>query len=125
LCNVIRRRDARDLINNRPQEHERVEQEQRDERDHDYYGPFYDQPHRQRSPKGGHNLGGVKAFSHWATNFKPLGIEKYDGPTNPAKWLEAYQLSIEAAGRDSYVMANYLPVCLSSSARTWLLGLPS
>jgi hypothetical protein len=36
-----------------------------------------------------------------------------------------YQLTIETVGGDSYVMANYLPVCLSSSARTWLLGLPA
>jgi hypothetical protein len=52
-----------------------------------------------------------------------LGIEKYDGSTNPAEWLEVYQLAIEATRGDSYVMANYLPVCLSSSTRTWLLGL--
>jgi hypothetical protein len=51
-------------------------------------------------------------------NFKPSRIEKYDGSTNPAEWLEVYQLTIEAAGEDSYVMANYLPVCLPSSART-------
>jgi hypothetical protein len=36
-----------------------------------------------------------------------------------------YQLAIEAAGRDSNIMENYLPVYLSLSARTWLLGLPS
>jgi hypothetical protein len=60
----------------------------------------------------------------WPLNFKPSEIEKYDGSTNPAKWLEVYQLAIEATGGDSYTMANYLPVCLSSSARTWLLGLP-
>jgi hypothetical protein len=47
----------------------------------------------------------------------------YDGFTNLAKWLEVYQLAIEATDGDSYVMANYLPVCLSSSAWTWLLGL--
>jgi hypothetical protein len=51
-------------------------------------------------------------------NFKPSGIEKYDGSTNPAEWLEVYQLAIEAVGGDSYAMANYLPVYLSSSART-------
>jgi hypothetical protein len=34
-----------------------------------------------------------------------------------------FQLAIEAAGGDSCVIANYLPVCLSSSARTLLLGL--
>jgi hypothetical protein len=57
-------------------------------------------------------------------NFKTSKIEKYDESTNPTEWLEVYQLAIEAAGGDSYVMANYLPVYLSSSARTWLLGLP-
>jgi hypothetical protein len=36
-----------------------------------------------------------------------------------------YQLTIEAASGDSYVMANYLPVCLSSFARTCLLRLPA
>jgi hypothetical protein len=59
----------------------------------------------------------------WPLNFKPSGIDKYDGSTNPAKWLEVYQLTIEVAGGDSYVMANYLPIYLSSSARTWLMGL--
>jgi hypothetical protein len=57
-------------------------------------------------------------------NFKTSGIEKCDGSTNPAEWLKVYQLDVEAAGRDSSIMANNLPVCLSSSARTWLLGLP-
>jgi hypothetical protein len=61
----------------------------------------------------------------WSVNFKPSGIEKYNGSTNPTEWLEVYQLAIEATGEDSYIMENYLPVCLSSSARTWLLGLPS
>jgi hypothetical protein len=53
-----------------------------------------------------------------------MRIEKYDGSMNPTEWLKVYQLSIEATGGDSYVIENYLPVCLSSSARTWLLGLP-
>jgi hypothetical protein len=58
-------------------------------------------------------------------NFKLSGIEIYDGSTNPTEWLEVYQLAIEATGGGSYVMANYLLVCLSSTARMWLLGLPS
>jgi hypothetical protein len=45
----------------------------------------------------------------------------YDGSTNPAEWLEVYQLTIEVIGRDSYVMANYLPIFLSSLARIWLM----
>jgi hypothetical protein len=53
LCDVIRGRDARGQIENWCKEHERLEQEQREERDYDYYDPYYDQPHRQRSPKGG------------------------------------------------------------------------
>jgi hypothetical protein len=60
----------------------------------------------------------------WPSNFKPSGIEKYNGSTNPVEWLEVYQLTIEAAGGNSYVMANYLPICLSSCTRTWLLTLP-
>jgi hypothetical protein len=48
----------------------------------------------------------------------------YDGSTNLAEWLEVYQLTIEAAGGDSYVLANYLLVCLPASTRTWLLELP-
>jgi hypothetical protein len=60
----------------------------------------------------------------WPINFKPSGIEKYDGSTNSTEWLEVYQLAIEATKGDSYVMANYLPICLLSSARIWLLGLP-
>jgi hypothetical protein len=56
-------------------------------------------------------------------NFRTSGIEMYDGSTNPVEWLEVYRLTIEAARGDSYVVANHLPFCLSSFARTWLLGL--
>jgi hypothetical protein len=63
LRDVIRGRDARGQIKNRRRNREREEQEQRDERDYDYYGPYYDQPHRERSPKAGHIPGGVKAYS--------------------------------------------------------------
>jgi hypothetical protein len=61
----------------------------------------------------------------WPLNFKPSGINNYDGSTNLVEWLKVYQLTIEAAGGDSYIMENYLPICLSSSARTWLMGLPT
>jgi hypothetical protein len=74
---------------------------------------------------------GIKPFSRdlrrvrWPLNFKPLGIDMYDGSTNPAEWLEVYQLTIKAVGGDSYVMSNYMLICISSSARTWLMGLPT
>jgi Retrotransposon gag protein. len=60
----------------------------------------------------------------WPVGFKPTGIEKYDGTTNPESWLTVYGLAIRAAGGDSKAMANYLPVALADSARSWLHGLP-
>jgi hypothetical protein len=38
---------------------------------------------------------------YWLLNLKLSGIEKYDGSTNPAEWLEVYQLAIKAARIDS------------------------
>jgi hypothetical protein len=60
----------------------------------------------------------------WPLDLKPSGIEKYNGSMNLAEWLEVHQLAIKSTGGDSYVMAIYLPIYLSSSTRTWLLGLP-
>nr|CAD39796.2 OSJNBa0071G03.9 [Oryza sativa Japonica Group] len=54
----------------------------------------------------------------------PTGIEKYDGTTNPESWLTVYGLAIHVAGGDNKAMANYLPVALPNSARSWLHGLP-
>jgi hypothetical protein len=70
------------------------------------------------------NLGGIKSFSRdlrmviWPPNLKQSMIDKYEGSTNPSEWLEVYQLAIEVAGGDSYIMANYLPISLSSAPRT-------
>jgi hypothetical protein len=78
----------------------------------------------------GRNEGAVKAFSHdfkrvcWPLNFKPSGIEKNDGSTNPAEWPKVYQHAIKTTGGDSYVMANNSPFCLSALAKMWLLGVP-
>jgi hypothetical protein len=52
LHDVICGRDARGQIENWHQERKCLEQEQREESDYDYYDPYYDQPHRQHSPKG-------------------------------------------------------------------------
>nr|AAT77321.1 putative polyprotein [Oryza sativa Japonica Group]AAV31327.1 putative polyprotein [Oryza sativa Japonica Group] len=76
------------------------------------------------------DVDGVAAFTSdlrrvdWPAGFKPTGIEKYDGTTNPESWLTIYGLAICAAGGDSKAMANYLPVVLADSARSWLHGLP-
>jgi hypothetical protein len=95
------------------------------------YGPYYDQPIWHHSPARTQDTGGIKPFSCdlqkvvWPPNFKPSTIDKYDGSTNPTEWLEVYPLVIKATNGDSYIMANYLPICLSSSARTWLMILPT
>jgi hypothetical protein len=93
-------------------------------RDYDLHSPYYDQPAQRHSPMRGQDSGGIRPFSHdlrkvvWPPNFKLSAIDKYDGSTNPVVWLEVYQLAIDATGADSYVMANYLLICLSSSTRT-------
>nr|AAP54912.2 retrotransposon protein, putative, Ty3-gypsy subclass [Oryza sativa Japonica Group] len=93
---------------------------------------------QRRAARGHHHspdrhdddLDGVAAFTDdlrrvdWPAGFKPTGIEKYDGTTNPESWLTIYGLAIRAAGGDSKAMANYLPVALADSARSWLHGLP-
>nr|ABF99143.1 retrotransposon protein, putative, Ty3-gypsy subclass [Oryza sativa Japonica Group] len=76
------------------------------------------------------DVDGVAAFTNdlrrvdWPAGFKSTGIEKYDSTTNPESWLTVYGLAIRAAGGDSKAMANYLPVALADSARSWLHGLP-
>jgi hypothetical protein len=45
LRDVIRSRDARDRIKSWCRNQEREEQEHHDQRDYDYYGSYYDQPH--------------------------------------------------------------------------------
>nr|ABA98116.1 retrotransposon protein, putative, Ty3-gypsy subclass [Oryza sativa Japonica Group] len=92
---------------------------------------------QRRAARGHHSpdrydddVDGVAAFTSdlrrvdWPAGFKPTGIEKYDGTTNPESWLTVYGLAIRAAGGDSKAMVNYLPVALADSARSWLHGLP-
>lgn len=55
---------------------------------------------------------GVLAFTrdlrraNWPSGFKPTGIEKYNGKTDPESWLTVYTLAIRAAGGDSKAMAS-------------------
>nr|AAT44283.1 putative polyprotein [Oryza sativa Japonica Group] len=86
--------------------------------------------HRHSPDRYDNDVDGVAAFTNdlrrvdWPAGFKPTGIEKYDGTTNPESWLTVYGLAIRAAGGDSKAMENYLPVALADSARSWLHGLP-
>jgi hypothetical protein len=51
---------------------------------------------------------------HWPLNFNSSGIKKYDGSTNPAEWLEVYQLAIEATGGE-FICDGKLPASLPIS----------
>ena len=53
-----------------------------------------------------------------------MGIDKYDSKTDPSAWFAIYSTTIQAAGGDQVVMANYLLVMLTTAARAWLTGLP-
>jgi hypothetical protein len=56
----------------------------------------------------------------WPTKFCPHLPEKYDGTTDPSKFLQVYVTAIAAAGRDTAVMATYFHMALTGPARTWL-----
>jgi hypothetical protein len=59
----------------------------------------------------------------WPPKFWPHLPEKYDGTSNPSKFLQVYVTAITAAGGDTVIMATYFHVALSGPARTWLMNL--
>jgi hypothetical protein len=60
----------------------------------------------------------------WPPKFWPHLPEKYDRTVNPVEFLQIYSTSILAAGGNEVVMANYFPVALTGTARSWLMNLP-
>ena len=59
----------------------------------------------------------------WPDKFKPDLPPHYDGTADPTKFLQLYELGIEAANGDEKVMANWFPMALKDGARTWILNL--
>jgi hypothetical protein len=59
----------------------------------------------------------------WPPKFQPHLPEKYDGTSNPSKFLQVYVTAITTAGGNTVVMASYFHVALTGSARTWLMNL--
>jgi hypothetical protein len=59
----------------------------------------------------------------WPPKFQPHLPKKYDGISNPSKFLQVYVTAITAAGGNIAVMATYFHVALSGPARTWLMNL--
>jgi hypothetical protein len=60
----------------------------------------------------------------WLPKFRPHLPERYDKMVNPTEFLQIYSTSILAAGGNEAVMANYFPVALTGTARSWLMNLP-
>jgi hypothetical protein len=84
-------------------------------------------PARDVTPSG---RGGFRALAPplrqviWPEKFKAGHIDKYDGSSNPKEFIQVYHTVIEATGEDDRVKANYLPMVLSSTTRSWLINLP-
>ncbi|GJN41145.1 hypothetical protein PR202_gn00480 [Eleusine coracana subsp. coracana] len=85
--------------------------------------------HRRSPTPIDDEIDGIKAYiprlhiTRWPKGFKPVSIRKYDGQNNPREWPQLYNTAIRSAGDDSYVMANYLQVCLDPAVRMWLTSL--
>jgi hypothetical protein len=60
----------------------------------------------------------------WPHKFWPHVPEKYDGMVNPTEFLQIYSTSILATGGNEAIMANYFPVALTWTTRSWLMNLP-
>ena len=64
-------------------------------------------------------LHGVHPFSAsrgWPPKFRPALPKGYDGSSNPIEFLQLYTTSIQAAGGDDKVMANWFSHALRDSA---------
>ncbi|XP_039827138.1 uncharacterized protein LOC120688842 [Panicum virgatum] len=61
----------------------------------------------------------------WPATFKPTGIEKYDGESDPKTWLRTYSIVVRAACSDNDIMAAYFPVMMGRRALNWLEALPA
>jgi hypothetical protein len=59
----------------------------------------------------------------WPSKFRPHLPEKYDGTSNPSKFLQVYVTTITTGGGDTIVMATYFHVALSGPAWTSLMNL--
>ncbi|RLM55154.1 putative gag-pol precursor [Panicum miliaceum] len=70
----------------------------------------------------GGDLDGFSAFFNglqgisWPATFKPIGINKFDGDSDPRTWLRTYSIALWAANGNNDIMAAYFPVMMSRQA---------
>jgi hypothetical protein len=67
---------------------------------------------------GFHALGGPLREVRWPDKFKASHIDWYNGSSNPEGFIQVYHTIIEAVGGDDRVKANFLPMALTSTARS-------
>jgi hypothetical protein len=60
----------------------------------------------------------------WLDKFKPRPIDMYDNFSNPEEFIQVYHTVIEVIGGDDRVKANYLPMTLTDTTRSYLINLP-
>jgi len=123
----------RQRVNNCHRQRDSAEQERRHQYDEEHGDSNIDyqnrsrrgdnrprRPRRDNDPDN--DLDGFSAFScrlraiQWPATFKPTGIEKYDGESNPKMWLRTFSIAVRAARGDNDIMAAYFPVMMGPQA---------
>ena len=107
----LNQQDLCQRIDNRHRQRDAAERERRrqyneehgvPDADHQNHGCRGDNPPRRplHNYEPGNNLDGFSAFSsrlrpiQWPATFKPTGIEKYDGESDPKTWLRTYSIAV-------------------------------
>jgi len=130
------RRNLRPRINNRHRERDAAEQECRRRYDEEYGVAGANRNNRDHQPRDNeydpvNDLDGFSTFSdrlraiQWPATFKPVGIEKFDGDSDPKTWLRTYSIPVRAANGNNDIMAVYFPVMMSRQALNWMEALPA
>lgn len=75
-------------------------------------------------------IDGIKAFTPdlpnviWSPNSSQTILKNMVERLIRKDWLQIYNTTIQSMGGDSFVIANYLPVCMYAASRTSLTNLP-
>jgi hypothetical protein len=54
--------------------------------------------------------------------FKPVGINKFNGDSNPKTWIRTYSIAMRVANGNNDIMAVYFLVMMSFQALNWIEG---
>jgi hypothetical protein len=59
----------------------------------------------------------------WPPRFRLATSVRFNGSSDPVRFLQLYATAIWATGGGGHVMANWFPMATKGEAREWLLGL--